>query len=76
MLDQFYLTNQDQFVTPYSVTSPEEDLAETWAHFIFEAKPAGHSISQKKILFFYDYPDLVQLRAQIVNAICLYAAGK
>ena len=76
LLDQFYLAHQDQFVTPYSVTSPEEDLAETWAHFIFEAKPAGRSISQQKILFFYDYPDLEQLRGQIVNAICLYAAGK
>ena len=30
----------------------------------------------QKILFFYGYPNLVSLRSQIVNNICLYSAGK
>jgi hypothetical protein len=76
LLGEFYLAHQDQFVTPYSVTSPEEDLAETWAHFIFGVKPTGNNIADQKILFFYGYPDLVKLRNQIVNNICLYASGK
>ncbi len=76
LLGDFYFAHQDQFVTPYSATSPEEDLAETWAHFVLGGKPAGRSISNQKVLFFYDYPNLVQLRSQIVNNICLYAVGK
>jgi len=75
-LGQFYYAHQDQFVTPYSVTSPEEDIAEAWAHFIFDVKPTGNSIARQKILFFYDYPNLVNLRSQIVNSICLYSQGK
>jgi hypothetical protein len=75
-LGDFYFAHQDQFVTPYSVTSPEEDIAESWAHFIFDVKPTGNSIARQKILFFYGYPNLVSLRNQIVNSICLYSEGK
>ena len=75
-IGDFYFLHQDQFVTPYSATSPEEDIAEAWAHFIFSSKPTANSIAQKKILFFYDYPNLVNLRNQIVNNICLYSEGK
>jgi hypothetical protein len=75
-LGEFYHAHQDQFVTPYSATSPEEDIAESWAHFIFDVKPNGNTIARKKILFFYDYPYLVNLRNQIVNGICLYSQGK
>jgi hypothetical protein len=63
-------------VTPYAVTSPEEDIAESWAHFIFDKKPTDNSIGEQKLLFFYGYPELVSLRNQIVNNICLYSAGK
>ncbi|HVM71696.1 MAG TPA: hypothetical protein VMT91_08050 [Anaerolineales bacterium] len=72
----FYYAHQDQFVTPYSSTSPEEDIAESWAHFIFDVKPNGNSIARQKLLFFYNFPDLVSLRSQIVNNICLYSQGK
>jgi hypothetical protein len=75
-LGEFYFGHQDQFVTPYSATSPEEDMAESWAHFIFDVKPTGKSIGQQKLLFFYGYPNLVSLRSQIVNSICLYSEGK
>ena len=72
-LGEFYFAHQDQFVTSYSATSPEEDIAEAWAHFIFDARPTGNSIAAQKLLFFYGYPDLVSLRNQIVNNICLYS---
>ena len=75
-LEKFYFAHQDQFVTPYSATSPEEDIAEAWTHFIFDVKPAANSVARQKILFFYNYPDLVNLRSQIVNGICLYSQGK
>jgi hypothetical protein len=69
-LDKFYSKYQDRFVTDYSATNPEEDMAETWSFFALGPKPAGDTIAEEKILFFYKYPELVQLRAQILNNLC------
>jgi len=71
MLDDFYNTYQDQFLTDYAPTSPAEDIAESWAYFILAPKPEMNSIANEKILFFYEYPELVQLRSQILNRICV-----
>lgn len=69
-LDDFYYKYEDRFVTDYAVTNPEEDMAETFAFFVLSPRPAGDTIAEKKILFFYDYPELVQLREQILNGVC------
>jgi len=69
-LDEFYYKYEDQFVTDYAATNPEEDMAETWAFFVLGPKPAGDTIAGKKILFFYQYPELVQLREEILNNLC------
>ena len=66
-LDDFYAKYQDQFVTDYAATNPEEDIAESWAYFILHPRPAGDTIAEQKILFFYDYPELVALREEIVS---------
>jgi hypothetical protein len=70
-LDDFYKTYQDQFVTDYAPTSPAEDIAESWAFFILAPKPEATSIANEKILFFYEYPELVALRSQILNSVCV-----
>lgn len=69
-LDDFYAKYKDQFVTDYAVTNPEEDIAESWAFFVLGAKPAGNTIAEEKTLFFYQYPELVQLRQNILNNLC------
>jgi hypothetical protein len=69
-LDDFYSKYQDQFVTSYAVTTPEEDIAESWAFFVLSPKPQGDSIADQKILFFYEYPELVQLRETILGNLC------
>lgn len=69
-LDDFYLKYEDQFLTDYSVTHPAEDIAEAFGFFVFAEKPAGDSIAEDKILFFYNYPELVQLRAEILSNLC------
>jgi len=69
-LDDFYYKYQDRFVSDYAVTDPEEDMAETWAFFIFTPAPSGETIAQEKVLFFYQYPELVALREQILNNAC------
>ncbi len=43
-----------------------EDIAESWTHFVLQPKPAGDTVSEKKVLFFYDFPELVELREEIV----------
>ncbi|MBN8580819.1 MAG: hypothetical protein J0L96_09115 [Anaerolineae bacterium] len=69
-LDDFYIKYEDQFLTDYSVTHPAEDIAEAFGFFVFAEKPAGDSIAEDKILFFYNYPELVQLRAEILSNLC------
>jgi hypothetical protein len=66
----FYQAHQDQFVDDYAVTNTSEDMAETFAYFVLAPKPTGNSIRDQKILFYYDYPELVQLRSQILDNLC------
>lgn len=65
-LDNFYFEYEDHFVTDYAATNPGEDIAETWAFFVTQSKPDGDTIAEEKMLFFYQFPELVQLREQII----------
>lgn len=65
-LDEFYWDYQDQFVTDYAATNPGEDIAESWTHFVLKPKPAGNIVSEQKVLFFYEFPELVELREKII----------
>jgi len=65
-LEDFYYKYEDVFVTDYAATNPEEDIAESWAYFVLKAKPDGDTIAEAKVLFFYEWPELTKLRAQII----------
>lgn len=69
-LDLFYDKYQDQFLTDYAPTSPIEDIAESFTFFILTPKPELTSIASEKILFFYEYPELIELRKNILENIC------
>ena len=69
-LFNFYLIHQDQFVDDYSTTHPTEDIAESFAYFVFSPKPTGSSIKDQKVSFFYEYPELVELRQSILKGTC------
>jgi hypothetical protein len=71
-LSDFYHKHHEEFVSRYSVTSPTEDIAESFMYFIFTPKPAGEEISGQKILFFYGYPELTALRERILSSLCTY----
>ena len=71
-LSQFYQDHAGQFVTEYAATSPSEDIAETFMVFIFVPRTAGMTIADQKIQFFYEYPELVALREQILSNLCTY----
>jgi hypothetical protein len=72
-LYNFYLAHQDQFLDDYSTTHPAEDIAEAFAYFVFSPRPAGTTIKDQKILFFYEYPELVELRQSILQGACSIA---
>ncbi|MCY6372244.1 putative zinc-binding metallopeptidase [Clostridium ganghwense] len=61
----FYEKYKDQFVSDYAATNPEEDIAESFRTFVTENKPQGKTIAEKKMLFFYDFPELVKIRKEI-----------
>ncbi|GAB4427779.1 MAG: hypothetical protein Kow002_16740 [Anaerolineales bacterium] len=69
-LDNFYYDYEDRFLTDYAATNPEEDIAESFTFFVLSPRPAGNTIAEEKILFFYNYPELISLREQINNGIC------
>jgi len=55
----------DNFVTEYAATNPEEDMAESFRFFVINGKPTGTLESNQKVLFYYDFAELVQYRAYI-----------
>ena len=63
--DLFYEKYQDRFVSVYSSTNIDEDIAESWTVFVLNEKPMGKTMSEQKIQFFYDFPELVDIRNHI-----------
>ncbi len=66
---EFYKKHKDEFVTEYASTNPSEDLAESFAYFIIKPKPTGSLLKDKKILFFYEYPEFVHIRERMREVI-------
>ena len=54
----------------YAVTDISEDIAETWAFFVLSPRPQGDTMADQKLLFFYQYPELVQVRQHILENLC------
>lgn len=68
-LYSFYQKYEEDFHTDYAAESPEEDLAESWYFFIIQDKPTIKIKKNKKVLFFYQFDELIVLRNQIRSAI-------
>jgi len=54
-----------EFVTDYAATNIGEDIAESFASFVLSGKKTGSTKAQQKVNFFYDYPELLQIRESI-----------
>ena len=61
-LDDFYDKYAERFVTEYAAISPVEDVAETFMLFVLEDKPTGNKVSDKKMRFIYEFPELIEVR--------------
>lgn len=64
-LEHFYLKHEDEFVSDYAATHPDEDIAETMMMFFLVNRPPGRDIAEQKILFLYEFPELVEMREEI-----------
>jgi hypothetical protein len=64
--EDIYSRSSDRFATEYAATSPEEDIAESFALFVLrDEKKTDASVASQKIAFFRKYPALVELRLSI-----------
>ena len=63
--DLFYEKYQDRFVSAYSSTNIDEDIAESWTAFVLNDMPDGKTMAEQKKLFFYDFPELIELREHL-----------
>ncbi|GEK32823.1 hypothetical protein [Kurthia sibirica] len=63
----FFATHPGEFVTEYATSHPVEDFAESWMYFVLSEKPQRYTLSDDKILFFYNFPELIQLRNTILT---------
>lgn len=66
---KFYEKYQEQFVSDYASSDPVEDIAESFTHFVLKDKPTGNTIADKKVLFLYEYKELVKVRDEIRASI-------
>ena len=60
-----YTERPDEFVSIEAAQSREIDLQSSFVAFVTEDKPLGNSIAEQKIRFFYDFPELVQIRENL-----------
>ncbi len=63
------IADKDSFVTEYAASNAVEDFAESFARFVLDEKKKGNKLVDKKINFFYNYPELVKLREHMNKAI-------
>ena len=59
---EFYFKYQKYWLTEYSSENPDEDFAESFMAFVLKEKPSAPTFAEQKILFFYQYPELVEMR--------------
>lgn len=72
LVHAFYRKHEEQFVREYAATNLREDIAESFMYFVLEPRPRDGSIVSQKIKFFYDFPELVDMRKQMIQNMCSY----
>lgn len=66
----FYEKNKDSFVSVYATVDPYEDIAESFSHFMLTPyNDSPQSISEEKVNFFYQFPELVEYRAFVLKEL-------
>jgi hypothetical protein len=71
-LTKFYQSHPKDFVSEYAATAAHEDIAESWMNFVLSPKPTGNTLAEQKVNFFYEFPELVQIRTELIGRVCGY----
>ncbi|MGF9963683.1 recombinase family protein [Bacillus rhizoplanae] len=69
---QFFKEHQDKFVSEYATTNVAEDIADTFTAFILhdsQKVKESQELKYKKIAFFYQFPELVKMRAEVLSGL-------
>lgn len=74
LLRRYYDTNQNRFVGDYATMNVDEDMAETFVAFVRNAKPEGTTLKDRKVRFFYEYDDFVELRTELRGRLAALGA--
>jgi hypothetical protein len=72
---EFHNKYEKYWLTTYSSESPDEDFAESFMVFVLAEKPSAPTFAEQKILFFYRYTELVEMRDFIRSAIATSEFG-
>ncbi|WP_411843682.1 hypothetical protein [Salinicoccus sp. HZC-1] len=71
--EAFFNNNINDFYVPYQALNPKEDYAVTFVSFITKSMPQGDSqLKEVKVRAFYEDPDLVALRVDILENLLAY----
>jgi hypothetical protein len=72
IMESFYDQHDAWFINTYAATDIVEDMAESFSFFVLNPKPAGEAIYDQKVAFYYEFPELVEYRRQIIAGLCAY----
>ncbi len=65
-INDFYKKFSEDFVSKYAATKASEDICETFVAFILNSKPnQAKNVSEEKILFFYEFDEMVDIRDHV-----------
>jgi hypothetical protein len=65
-IEDYYEGREDEFVSEYSVPSPDEDMAESMLYFFTKPRKLDESIEKnRKINSFYKFPEMIDIRNYI-----------
>ena len=71
-LNDPYPNNDLFFVSSYASNNTLEDFSESFMHFVFEPTPDSDSIRDDKVLFFYNYPEFIEMRNEILSRVIIW----
>ena len=61
--------SESKFVSEYASSSPEEDIAESFAFYVLGANHSDASIREQKMNFFNSYPEIIKIRNDMRNVL-------
>jgi|GEM_PF-969731 hypothetical protein len=63
--DEYFESNEDEYVSGYAALSPEEDFAESFAQYVVARRSQTNSTASEKVWWFDQFTDLQDIRQYI-----------